>query len=400
MFSAKRRLTRREDNDEDTDRRSGLGDRSIGSRAAQKIELAGRVRANSLGPQRAPLGDPNIVALSRLNYDVHGDVVIEILDIAGAKVWTLNLKRATVLKSFGRMDPTLGWKVMPDGELVSLRGSVAGLLLRDSGTGANRHWYVEADAVTGALGKSALLGTLAADDNMTFLGTDGAKGAAWFAVRRKSSTAIAVDFQRIDLATLAVTTPHKLTMVPKAVKTGYEDHLMFHAAGDFSRFAVVEYDEAGLGTAPPAMVHFVDASGSFTVPAMSTTYGVAFSPDGAHAYLGSSQLGTVQRVDLAARRVDATTTGPRLLGHLMLTPKGQLIAMATATRYAVYDPGLKTRTDRAHVADLAPAFGELFGAAATTSDGRHIVLVEANPLASTLPFQPPGRDYLIAKIVE
>jgi hypothetical protein len=349
---------------------------------------------------RAPIGDPNLVALSQLDYDLH-HVRVPILDIARMTVSQLSMKRAELVKAYGHVEPALGWSVPPDGELVALRNGRAGLLLRDGvGIDASRHWYVEVDAATGALGKSASLGTLGAEEHMTFLGTDGVRGAAWFVVQRPSPKGVVIDFMRVDLASLAVTTPHTLKLAPKTSRTGYEDALRFHAARDYARFAVVEYDEIGLGTTPPAQVHFVDASGSFAVPALPTTYGVAFSQDGAHAYLGSSQVGTVVRVDLAARRIDTTTTGIKLLGHLVMSPKGQLVSLATSTSFGVYDPALRTRTDHAHIPDLAPAMAQLFGGAVFTSDGRHLVMPDAikPPLPSAFP--QPDSELVVARIVD
>jgi hypothetical protein len=401
-----------------------LSTAAAGTAEAQRIELAGKVTAKGGPMPHAPLGDANLVALSKFTYEM-AEVHIEVLDVAAAKISTIAIKRDALSRLYGRLDPThVCCESVPLGELVSLRksrtGLVAGLFLQH--TSAPAGWYVEYDTGTRAFGRSVAIGPHPAPGPRTggwspgmkaspatdlgqyieFVGTDGPGAAAWFVVHRPNALpSVTVDLVRVDLATVAATTPIKLAIPPKTARTGYEDRLTFHPAPDFSRFAIVEYDEVGLGTKPAAQVHFVGAKGSFTVPAMSTTYGVAFSRDGAYAYLASSELGTIERVDLAAKKIDATATGSiKLLHNLVLSPKGQLFSLATSDRYAIYDASLATRLDRTHEPDLAPAARELFDGATVTSDGRFVILEQARPAPIAGAIHPARTEFLIARIVD
>src|SRR5262249_26124297 len=150
----------------------------------------------------------------------------------------------------------------------------------------------------------------------------------------------------------------------RAENHGREHAVRVHAAADFSRFAIVEYVEDGVGMAP-GQVYIADpaAGTSFAVPAPPAAYGVAFSPDGRYVYLGSAQRGTISRVATAAGRIDKQVSAPRSLHHLVISSSGtRLFALASSNTYAVYDlPDLKARTDATPPAGVAPAMVELHG---------------------------------------
>jgi DNA-binding beta-propeller fold protein YncE len=172
-----------------------------------------------------------------------------------------------------------------------------------------------------------------------------------------------------------------------------------HAAADFSRFAIVEYVEDGVGMAP-GQVYVVDpaAGASFSVPAPPAAYGVAFSPDGKYIYLGSAQRGTISRIDIAAGRIDKQVTGPRFLHHLVISPTGaRLFALASSSSYAVYDlPDLRARSDAAHPPGVAPAMVELHGHGVASLDGAFFVAPDAED-----PRRPPvDRSYVIARLID
>jgi hypothetical protein len=342
------------------------------------------------------------VTLSDLSYEVT-DAIIDVLDVATRSVVRLSVPRAELLRRYGHLDPGLNIPVPPMGELVAYTPTRAALLLGASDLGPRAAWYVEVDPRTHKLGRQVAFGSLGADDRVTILGVDPSTDDAWFAVDRRGAHGHELVMRKLDRGSLAITDVMTLRLPARMPMTGYEDVLEIHAAPDFSRFAAVEYEEDGLPLAPRAAVYVLEPATqtSFSVPALSTTYGVAFSRDGAYLYLGSSQHGTIARVDLAARKIDKRVPGPTLLHFLTISPDGKhLFALATSGNYVVYDlPSLGGRTDKPHDPALAPAFQQLFGGGGFTPDGRHVVLeAELPPLPPVNTPLPANQDYLITRV--
>jgi DNA-binding beta-propeller fold protein YncE len=136
---------------------------------------------------------------------------------------------------------------------------------------------------------------------------------------------------------------------------------------------------------------------TFEVPAPPAAYGVAFAPDGKYLYLGSSQRGTVTRIDLAARKIDKQVAGPRFLHHLVIAPNGRtLYALASSSMYSVYDlPDLKARTEHAHPSDLAPAMAQLSGHGMASADGAYFVAPDVDTAQ-----HGDTRGYVIARFAD
>ena len=87
-----------------------------------------------------------------------------------------------------------------------------------------------------------------------------------------------VVFRRVDLKTLAYTDVHKLALAARPMKSGYEDRLMVHHAADFSRFAVVEYDEDDFKTTPATKVYFIDPINGAKFAPSSSCWSATASP--------------------------------------------------------------------------------------------------------------------------
>jgi hypothetical protein len=209
--------------------------------------------------------------------------------------------------------------------------------------------------------------------------------------------------RRLDLSPLGSLEAHDEQRVALSVRAATprgEHAVQVHAAADFSRFAIVEYVEDGVRMAPGHVYIAEPATGtSFAVPAPPTAYGVAFSPDGRYVYLGSAQLGTISRIDVAAGRIDKQVAAPHYLHHLVVSASGtRLFALASSNMYAVYDlPDLKTRSDAAHAIGVASAMVQLSGNGVASLDGAYFVVPEAEDR-----HKPPAHDrgYVIAHLVE
>jgi hypothetical protein len=370
---------------------------------AQRVELVTRVTASPLaGTHVHPVG-PRYIAMSGLLY--HDGATLEVLDLDTQQVIIVRSTRALMAKHFD----------IPEGELVSYDGRRAGLFLSDPvGNATRRRWYAELDA-SGALVRSRLLATTDATADMYFVGTDVAQGAAWFHVQRYGAAAgpdhtrlagpQTVELRRLDLKTLAFDSIVTVPLAARPMKHGYEDRLTVHHARDFARFALVEYDEDTFRTTPPAKVYVIDPfkRTTFAVPALDTTYGVEFSPDGGYLFLASSQAGKVVRVDLAKQRIDRTVVGPRFAHHALISPTGaQLFVLATSTKFVAYDlPGLKNRREIAHSHDLAEATAQLFGSGVASLDRRFLVVPAPSPPGPTITrgLGPP-KTFLLARLAD
>jgi hypothetical protein len=372
---------------------------------ADRVELAGKVSVSAFaGSQVSPAGDPRYLAVSPMLYD--GNVGhVEVLDLERLSVERLEVSRATLIRRYGHYDVARKTTLPPDGELVAYEPERAGLYLSDDVLIATRrHWYVEVDPRSGKIKREVSLGFYADDEELHLIGADPVHHAAWFYLEQfgsgrdssmhRTSGPDQLVLRRLDLATLDVTDEVKLRLPARRMKSGYEDRITVHAAADYARFAVVEYDEAGLHLAPAASVYFLDpdAKTSFAVPALETTYGVAFAPDGKYAYLASARLGTIARVDLVTKQIDKRVAGPALTHHAAVTPGGKLLVLGTSSHYTTFDlPDLGKRADKDHARGVAAAASEMHGAGHVSADGRYFVLPDA---------RRDAHELVVAKIVE
>ena len=365
---------------------------------AQRVELAGRVTASRtvLGQRR--VGEARYVALSDLFYRER-NAFLEVLDLETQRVIQIQTRRSTLERRFGVAQGSA--IAVPQAEIVRYRDGVVGLAVYESAAaGTHRVWYAELDARTGKLGRTTDLARLRDGDQLQVVGADAAGEAAWFAITTASARSRVVVLRRLDLATLDVSDPQRLPLAARSANARNDHAVQVHAAPDFSHFAVVEYVEDGVRMAP-GHVYLIDraTAASFAIPAPPTVYGVAFSADGAYAYLGSAQRGTISRVDLAAKRVDKQVAAPRYLHHLVISPGGgKLFALASSSTYAVYDlPDLKVRTDLTHAPGIAPAMVQLSGNGVASLDGTWFVVPDAEDRRR----KPAAeRGYVIARFVD
>jgi hypothetical protein len=351
---------------------------------AQRITPIGSVRASSFAGTAMRAIGVRHVALSELLFGAR-EATLDVLDLDTRQVTTLRTPRTAFLRRYGGRDPQ---RMVPAASLIAYDpAAAAGLFVAERTGGTRRHWYVELDASTGAITRSARLATLDATEDLEFVGTDVARRTAWFAIRRFAAPPGA-DFQRLagpltlvlhrlDLDRLAFTTAITVALPARPMKSGYEDRVTVHHAADFSRFAVVEYDEDSFRTSPAARVYIVDPDrlDVFAVPALDTTYGVAFSRDGAYLYLASCQTSVVARVDLATRKIDRRVAGPPRPHHAVLAPDGsRLVVVGTARQFAVYDlPDLSRRRLVSHERGLA---AHLAADGVWSLDGSYFVVAE------------------------
>jgi len=379
--------------------------------SAEGVKFVAKVSAGELaGSKMRPAGDPRYVVLSSLVYDGN-DARVDVLDLAKMKVDHVTMWRGTLETSFGRYDNKLDRTVAPWGELVTYQPDRAGLYISDDPLArVRRHWYVEVDPKTGAVMRSASIGTLANTSYVHVIGSDPGRGVAWFGIE-KYDTPLSADFhhttgpkelvlRRVDLRTLKVSDVMTLSLPARRMQSGYEDHISLHHAPDFSRFVLVEYFEAGLHIAPPHPRVYVmepDAKVSWSIAALDTTYGVAFSPDGKYMYLASSRLGTIERVDLATQVVDKTVAGPKLTHHAIVSTNGsKLFVLGDSDKYTVYDlPNLDHPVVRSHAREVAPAAQQMFGGGISSLDAGYFVLPQALDRKSR-----PTKEFVVTRLVE
>ena len=375
----------------------GLGAVASPAAAAQRVELAGKVTASRTVLAQRRVGEARYIAISDLFYRGRA-AVVEVLDLATSSVIQVAAKRAVFERRFGVSRG--GSIVAPLGDVVVYRDGVVGLALASAPViSPRRYWYAELDARTGKLLRVADLAALRDGEQLEVIGADPDAGAAWFAVTRIGSRGRALVLRRLDLGSLEQQDEQRIELAARA-EGGHEHAVRVHAAADFSRFAIVEYAEDGVGMAP-AHVYVVDpvAGTSFAVAAPPAAYGVAFSADGRYIYVGSAQRGTISRIDVAAGRIDKQVAGPRFLHHLVISPSGKkLFALASSSSYAVYDlPDLQARSDATHPAGVAAAMAELHGNGIASLDGAYFVAPEAED-----PRKPhtDDRGYVIARLIE
>jgi hypothetical protein len=365
--------------------------------AAQRVELAGRVTASRTVLTQRRVGDPRYIAISDLFYSGRS-AFVEVLDLQTRAVIQVATKRATLERKYGVSRG--GGVAVPQGEVATYREGVVGIAFAEAAvTTSRRYWYAELEAASGKLVRSAGLATLRDGEQLETLGGDPAGRAVWFAITRRAPSGRTLVLRRFDLATLEARDEQRITL-PARADHGREHGVRVHASPDFSRFAIVEYVEDGVGMAP-GHVYIVEpaADSSFSVPAPAAAYGVAFSSDRRYIYLGSAQRGTISRIDVAAGKIDKQVPGPRFLHHLVISPSGtRLFALASSSSYAVYDlPDLKVRSDGQHPAGVAAAMAELHGNGIASSDGAFFVAPEAEN-----PRKAPAdeRSYVIAHLID
>ena len=279
--------------------------------------------------------------------------------------------------------------------MVALDAKTAGVHAVGNGAapGEHRHWYLEIERATGRIAHASELGTFPATSDAYFLGADFARGAAWFYEERYDGVRDParsynrprgpqhIVVSRFDLAKRTVAVAATLKLPARAMKSGYEDRVYAYHSRDFSRLAFVEYDEDAFRTRPRAQVYFVDPlrGTSFAVPAFDTTYGVAFTPDGRYAFLASHQLGTIARVDLAAKKIDKRIAGPKLVQRLVVSPGGgSLFVIGLGEKYTAYAlPDLSRRIDVEHSPDVVRAARQLSSHGQPSLDDRYFVMPDA-----------------------
>jgi hypothetical protein len=366
-----------------------------GPAAAQRIELAARVTASRTVLAQRRVGEPRYLAISDLFYRDRS-ALLEVLDLATRTVIQVTTRRALLEKRFGA-GRVAG--APPQGEVVVFRGNVAGLALAETATGARRFWYVELDAITGAVLRTASLAMIEDGEQLAVVGADAGGDAAWFAITERAARGRALVLRRLDLHTFAMRDALRIPLPLRAAGRDREHGVHVVAAADFSQFAVVEYVEDGVQMAPGHIYIADPAAGtSFAVAAPAAAYGIAFSGDGKYIYIGSAQRGTISRIDVAARRIDKQVAAPHNLHHLVISPHGtKLFAFASSNAYAVYDlPDLKARSDAPHPTGLAAAMTQLYGNGIASLDGAFFVVPDAEDRSRPA----PGRAYLVARLVD
>jgi hypothetical protein len=365
--------------------------------AAQRVELAGKVTASRTVLSQRRVGEARYVAISDLFYR-DGSAVIEVLDLANQSVVQVTARRSLFERRFGVSRN--GAVAAPQAEVVLYRDGIVGLAVAASARGGfQRYSYAELDARSGKLVRTAELAMLRDGEQLEVVGADIAGNVAWFAITEVSARRRSLVLRRLDLSSLETSDEHRLTLPARAAPSAREHAVRVHVAGDFARFAVIEYVEDG--ATAPGHVYMVDAVAgpSCTVAAPPTAYGVAFSLDGRYVYLGSAQRGTISRIDLASCRIDKQVAAPHFLHHLVVSRSGtKLFAFASSSSYAVFDlPDLKARVDAAHPAGVASAMAELHGDGISSLDGAFFIVPEPDDRR-----KPTGHDrgYVIARLID
>ena len=376
---------------------------------AQNIEYVGTAVAHTSPASLYRVGDARYLTLTELLYD-GATARVDVLDLTSQAVAHVEVARATLANKFGRFDAALNRTQPPDGVLAVYEPTRAGLYLSDDLIQpTRRHWYVEVDG-HGTITRTATLGATSSDTEVHLIGTDLAHDAVWFTFERfggpwdksfkRAAGPSEIAFRRLDLKTLKLADVVSVALPARKMKSGYEDQVMVHAADDFSRFAVVEYDEPEFHTSPAASVFFVDPdrATSFSVPAVDTTYGVAFAHDGKNAYLVGAGSGTVARVDLAKQAIDKRVKGPKLIHHAVVSADdSRLYVLGSSKSYVVFDlPTLRAR-EYTHAKQVAPAAAELFGGGVISLDDRYFVLQQALPPGPSIAYSPT-QEFVIARL--
>ncbi len=372
---------------------------------AAHVESIGKVTlTRRYGTHLRQVGDARYLSTSELEYGDR-DATVELVDLDTTAVIHVTVHTANLEHGLS--------VTHPEGELVSYTPERVAFHLADHMLArSHKQWYAEVDPKTGNLVRSIVLGTYDDDVDFFILGTDPTHKVMWFYEEHYAEHPGAdakhvhgpthVALRRLDLDTLAITEVMSIALPARAMKTGYEDRIKVHHAADFSHFAIVEYDERAFDTKPTAHVYIVDpvARTTFAVPALDTTYGVAFSHD--YVYLASSQLGTIARVDLAKQRIDKTVAGPLLTHDLVISPDGsKLIVIGTSTSYTELSlPSLAGRTAHPHETAIAPAMTQLFGNGMASLDGQYYVVPPPLHVERDGSVTEPPPALVIARVVD
>lgn len=102
----------------------------------------------------------------------------------------------------------------------------------------------------------------------------------------------------------------------------------FHPNHDWSKFAFAEYTEKSwLPLEPPGKMVFIDAKSgeSFAMDAPVSPYGVAWSKDGGEVFVGSNELRSIDRYDLATRTITPVAKGLGRIAMFALSPSGSTL---------------------------------------------------------------------------
>lgn len=138
----------------------------------------------------------------------------------------------------------------------------------------------------------------------------------------------------VDVATQRRTDVWKHTLV----RNGY-----WFLSPDETRIVFCEYTEKSWGKLDaPARIFVIDvATGeTFEVPAPVTAYGVVFAPDRRSIFVGSNELGTIQRIDVEKKAISSPIAkGKSGIGAMHLSPNGKSLLVirrgATVERFAL-----------------------------------------------------------------
>lgn len=101
-----------------------------------------------------------------------------------------------------------------------------------------------------------------------------------------------------------------------------------------------------------------------TIPVGASSYGVAITPDGRHAYVTDSESGTLTAIDTRSNTVTATIPVGRDSGAVAITPDGQQAYVTLEVDVAVIDLHRRRVENTIRV-------GTFPGDGAITPDGRH-----------------------------
>jgi hypothetical protein len=387
-------------------------------RGAPGVELVATVTGSPLsGYNMHPAGAPRWMALTDLLYDEH-DAHFDVLDLATNAIEQITLRRVD-LEPFGHAEQgPRGGVHPPSASLVVYHHGTSGLLLVDDflTTGGRRHVYAEVDTKTGTFGRRSELGTFNEETYLHLVGAEPNGKRAWFWREHYDASPGAKPHEHargpkelvlvsLDLETLAAKDVIHVPLPARKMVSRYEDRLSVHAASDFSRFAVVEYDEDLIHLTPSASVFVLDvaSASSFAVPAMKTTYGVAFDREGKYLYLASAN-GLVARVDLAAKKIDKKVPGPTVIHDIAVSAHGgTLFVLASDRRFAMYDlPDLTKRRDVPFSSSIRESAERCFDGCVVSRDGQFFVMGERHPTKGptvTIGVGPPS-SFLVTRLVD
>jgi hypothetical protein len=330
------------------------------------------------------------MAASDLQVDDAGPY-FDLLDLADGHVARVPLRQADALR-LGADDPQLG-RVLPTANLVSYSPgtSLAGVVFSTSIMGPGRAVYGEVNTKSGAIGRTAELATIRAPyDYVDTVGVERAGRTLVYTTVRfpaggtaETRGAEEVAVSRLTVASLKTEVVARVRLPGRRREDSLTGDVKFPAAGLDPAghwLAFAEYWEEGMKLTPPARLYVVDLTtgASFSLPAPSTTYGFAYSPDGKYLYVGSAESGVVSRIDLAKKAVDLRKRGPQRIMDFVVGPGGKkLVVVAQQRTYTTFDlPDLSHRTDAAfpgRVGETAYTYG---GGGLGAPDGHAFFLPE------------------------